>query len=141
MAQPAYTRTAIQQLIRDNGPMSAADLTEALQMNRVTVTSCITAAREKYGTQFFRIADYRRQEGQGGREAPIYGLGPEPDVKPIKLGAKARKQTQKRYAEKMRATINVKHRVRRGAADAINPFEQLIPKSLRGAASTNSLSV
>lgn len=138
MPQPAYTRTAIQQLIRDNGPMTALELTEALKMNRVTVTSCITASREKYGTQFFRIASYRRQEGQGGREAPIYGLGPDTDVKPLKLGDKARRETQKRYADKMRATINARHRVRRNHGAAINPFEQLIPKNQRGAAAANS---
>ena len=140
MSQPAYTRTAIQQLIRDNGPMTAAELTEALQMNRITVTSCITEARKKYGTQFFRIADYRRQEGQSGREAPIYGLGPDPDVKRLKLGDKARRETQKRYVDKMRTTINARNRVRRNQGAAINPFEQLIPKNQRGSAATNSLS-
>lgn len=141
MPQPAYTRTAIQQLIRDNGPMTAAELTEALQMKRITVTSCIAEARNKYGTKFFRIADYRRQEGQGGREAPIYGLGPEPDVKPLKFGDKTRREVQKRYADKMRATINARHRVRRNQGAAINPFEQLIPKNQRGSAAKNSLSI
>lgn len=141
MPQPAYTRTAIQQLIRDNGPMSAAELTEALKMKRITVTSCIISAREKYGTEFFRIADYRRQQGRGGREIPIYGLGPGKDVPPPKFGDKARKETQKRYADKMRATINARHRVRRGNDAQINPFEQLIPKRQRGSAAANRLPV
>lgn len=140
MGMPASTRNAIIELIREHGPLSAAEITDLLKMNRVTVSSCIGAAREKYGTKFFRIADYGRQQGKGGREIPIYGLGPRSDVRPPQLGDQARKESQKRYVDKMRATINAKNRLRRNKGVPINPFQQLIPKSLRGAASTNSLS-
>lgn len=140
MSQPAVTRNAIIELIREHGPLSAAEITDLLKMHRVTVSSCIHSAREKYGTKFFRIADYDRQQGKGGREIPIYDLGPRPDTRPPQLGDKARKESQQRYVNKMRATINAKNRLRRRKGAPINPFQQLIPKNQRGAATTNSLS-
>ena len=126
MPMPAYTRTAIQQAIREHGPLSAAELAAVLELTRRSVDASLNAAREKFGTQYFRIAAYRRQAtGKGGREIPVYGLGPEPDVPRPELGAAAHREVKQRYAEKYRDVINHRARMRRRGR-AGNPFAGLL---------------
>lgn len=125
MGQPAYTRTAIQQVLRDYGPLSAAEITDILQMHRKTVNASIIKARQTHGTQFFRIVHWKLHTGSGGREIPIYDNGPGPDAKRPHFGPEAAARRQKRYVDKMRLVINARNRVRRGGSIP-NPFQQLI---------------
>lgn len=118
------TREAILAAIAEDGPMTAAELTEATGKTRRAIDASINAMRE-HGTKFLRITSYRRQRGRGGREATVYGLGPGPDAKRPALDtpeeAKAR---QARYREKNRTLLRLRmHRRRRGQ---VNPFLQLI---------------
>lgn len=125
MGQPAYTRTALVQLLRDNGPMSAAELTERIELNRKTVNAAIISARKKYGTQFFRIVRYEFTRGRGGREVPIYDVGPGEDCRKPHMGQTAAKARHARYRKKMRHVLNARNRMRRGKT-AANPYQQLI---------------
>lgn len=112
------------QAIREHGPLSAAELAETLQISRQSVDASMNAARTKFGSGMFRITAWRRNIGRGGREIPVYGLGPGRDVQRPELGDTARRETQARYTEKMRAVIRTKDAIRRG--DTINPFAQLM---------------
>lgn len=126
MPQPAYTRTAILQALLEHGNMSAAEITEVLQLPRTTIHGSLAGARKKYGTWFFRITGWRRQQGQGGREIPIYGPGPGTDAPRPDLGAKARRETQQRYADRHRTVINLRAQRKRGR---LNPFMQLVARA------------
>ena len=128
MPTPAYTRTALLQLIRDRGPMSAAELTEAVELSRIAVNHCINNARANHSTRYFRIAAWRRQEtGKGGREIPVYGLGPAPDEPRPELGAAALREAKQRYADRFRVVINARARMKRSGL-AGNPFAGLLAR-------------
>lgn len=124
MGQPAYTRTALVQLLRDNGPMSAAELTDMIKLKRKTVNASIISARDKYGTDFFCIERYEFTRGRGGREIPIYKAGPGTDVRKPAMGKAAEDGRQRRYREKHRHAINARNRTRRGNTP-VNPYQQL----------------
>lgn len=124
MPQPAYTRTAIMQLLREHGPMTAAQITEAMHMSRQAIDAAITGARAKYGTEFFVIVGYHNQRGTGGREAPMYGPGPGEDAKRPLFGKRTVRAADARYREKHRAVIRLKTTQRRHGA--VNPFAGLV---------------
>lgn len=115
----AYTspvRDAISALLERDGPLTAAEITHQLGLDRTKVDSSIIHARQKYGTQFFRIAAYQRQVGVGGREAPMYGIGPEPDARRPRMDTKRDKQLiQERYRDKYRAVLRLRDRKRKGS--------------------------
>lgn len=115
------TRNAIFKLLQEQGPMTAAEIAEALEFTRKRVDASIIEARAKYSTQFFRITGYVRQVGVQGREAPIYGVGPKPDVKrPPMNTSEDKRRIQERYREKHKYIIRLRtHKRRHGA---INPF-------------------
>jgi DNA-binding transcriptional regulator GbsR (MarR family) len=115
------TRNAIARLLQEEGPLTAAEITEALQFNRKRVDASIVEARKKYGTDIFRIAGYKRQVGVGGREAPIYAVGPGQDARRPKMNtAEDKKKIQERYREKHKYILRLRtHKRRHGE---INPF-------------------
>lgn len=122
------TRNAIIALIQEHGSMTAADIAEHLGWTRQRVNGAITQARIDHGTWFFRIAGYRRQRGRGGREAPVYGLGPGKDVaRPVMNSIEENRKRQARYRERNRAVINLRNTARRSSQ--INPFYQLIART------------
>lgn len=121
------TRNAILQLLENEGPMTAAEITEALGFTRKRVDGCITTARQDHGTKFFRISSFRRQQGNGGREAPVYTLGPGSDAKrPIMHGIEEHRKRNARYRDKNRALINLRNQKRRHGT--VNPFAQLFAR-------------
>lgn len=124
MSQPAYTRTAILQELREQGPLSAAEIAEALQLPRKTTDAALIGARKTYGTKHFRVVDWRRQIGRGGREIPVYGPGPGSDKPRPELGEQARRETRQRHEQRMREVRRLRERQRRG--HPINPWMQLI---------------
>lgn len=125
MGQPAYTRTALVQLLRDNGPMGSAELTVAIELSRKSVDSCIVWARKKFGGEFFYIHHYEFTRGRGGREIPIYAAGPGVDVRKPAMGQAAVDGRQRRYREKNRQLIRARDNLRRGRTEA-NPYQQLM---------------
>lgn len=117
------TREAILAAIAAEGPMTAAELTEALGKSRQAIGGSINGMRE-HGTEFLRITSYRRQRGRGGREAPVYGLGPGQDAKrPVMDTLEESRKRQARYREKNRALIRLRTQKRRRGQ--VNPFAQL----------------
>lgn len=113
-------REAILALIGDEGPMTAAEITEALGITRRSVDSSIHEMRD-YGTKFLRITSYKRQRGRGGREAPVYGLGPGQDAKrPVMNTPEEAKKRQERYREKNRFILRVRQQKKRHGT--VNPF-------------------
>ena len=126
MPQPAYTRTAILQAIREHGPRSAAELAEALELPRSTIDGSLRAARSKHGTKFFRIVAWRRYTGHGSNWVPVYGLGPGDDEPKPVLTKEQHNERHVRYRKRMRNVILVRDRVRRGEHDPSNPFAQLM---------------
>ena len=109
--------------------MTAAEITDYLGWERRRVNMCITTAREDHGTKFFRITSYRRQQGHGGREAPVYGVGPQKDApRPVMNSPEDERARKKRYRDRNRAVINLRNRARRSKT-VTNPFEQLIRRA------------
>lgn len=92
----APTRAAIIAAIMEHGPLSAADLSARLNMDRKTIDSSIRFAR-KPGNKILYICKYRRNIGIRGRHAPIYDLGNLPDVQ---APSRDRKATMQRYRAK-----------------------------------------
>lgn len=125
MPQPAYTRTAILQAIREHGPLTAVELAAALELSRTAINGALTEARAKYGTQFFRITAWRRYTGRGSNWVPVYGLGPgEDEPKPV-LTKEQHNERQVRYRERMRDVIRIRDRARRGKQPT-GPWAQLL---------------
>lgn len=115
------TRNAIEKLLREQGPMTAAEISEALGFNRKRVDASIVEARKRYRHQIFRIAGYKRQVGVQGREAPIYGLGPDKDMRRPRMNTpKDKKAIQERYREKYRYILRLRTQKRRHGF--LNPF-------------------
>jgi hypothetical protein len=114
MPQPAYTRTAIVQMLKDLGPMSAADITREMGIGRKAIGAAINSARSKFGTALIRIERYDKTRGRGGREVPIYGPGPGADVKRPTFGKHTVRQAQKRYDDRNRELLRLRTKARRG---------------------------
>lgn len=121
MPSAPITRNIIEKLLREQGPMTAAEITEALGFTRTRVDGSIVEARKRYGHQIFRIAGYKRQVGVQGREAPIYGIGPDKDVRRPQMDSpKDKKRIQERYREKYKIIIRLRDQKRRKGY--LNPF-------------------
>lgn len=124
MPSVPVTRDAIKKALRDHGPMTAPEIIETLGRPVEAINGSIRAARVK-GTMHFRIIAYRRQLEHGGRQSPVYDVGPGADVaKPPPLGKKGHNEAQHRYAATRKAERRVFDAMRRGGK--INPFMQLI---------------
>lgn len=106
--------------IQEHGPLTVRELAEWLQHDMGKVNESMWRARKTHGTRYFRVTGYQRQQGNSGREARVYGLGPGEDVRKPALGLKARRQTQYRYFEKNRALIYAKKKVQRRKTPFVN---------------------
>lgn len=108
--------------LESDGPMTAAELEAVTGVPRKKISACINHARSSYGTKYFRIASYMRRVGVGGREAPVYGVGPMRDAgRPRMNTAADKKAIQQRHREKYRMVRRLKDRKRRGR-DVSNIF-------------------
>jgi len=117
-------RNAIIEAIRNEGPMTSAELSEYLDVSRPRISGAIVIMRE-YGTKFLRIVGYRRQRGTGGREAPIYALGPGTDApRPVMNSLEENRKRQARYRKKYRLILRLRTQQRRKGV--VNPFLQLV---------------
>ena len=119
------TRNAIYKLLETNGPMTAAQIAEELSFKRKRVDASIIEARAKYGTKFFRITGYERKVGVQGREAPLYGIGPRPDVPRPEMNTESdRKKIQQRYRDKYRYILRIRDQKRRHGS--VNHFMMIL---------------
>ena len=115
------TRNAIVKLLNEQGPMTAAEIADALEFNRKRVDGSIVKARQAHGTEIFRIAGYRRQVGIQGREAAIYALGPGDDARRPRMDTKRdRQRIKERYREKYKYILRLRDQKRRNGS--INHF-------------------
>jgi hypothetical protein len=116
MTQKSPTRDAIVRLLRELGPMSAAELGEILGKPTGTIHSCIADAR-KPGNRRFYIAGYGEAVGRQYRRPALFANGNKPDVDYPHLGM-AQKYKRHWQREKMRRRIS--------AVGPTNPFATLI---------------
>ena len=103
MAQPATTRLEIEDAIKEHGPMTIAEIHGHLpHLHHKAVAASVQYGHKRNGAgkRFFYIRGHKRSLITGGRLAPVYDLGDEPDSKPPKrLSSLSRTQAyQKRHA-------------------------------------------
>lgn len=113
MTMAGEMRERMIEAIKEHGPLTVRELAEWLDHDMGKVNESMWRARKTHGTRYFIVTGYQRQQGHGGREARVYGLGPGEDVRKPTLGKRARRQTQYRYFEKNRALIYAKKKVQR----------------------------
>lgn len=118
------TRNAVCWALKEFGPLSAAELAEVLPLTRAGIDRGITKARAGGRRDYIRIHSWRRQNGTGGREIPVYDLGPGEDAPRPRLGVQARRETWRRYEVAHRAERRIANTLRRGGQ--ANPFKQLV---------------
>lgn len=117
-------RNAIIKTLQEEGPMTAADIADHLEMEKERVSGAIVLMRH-HGTKFLHIVNYKRQRGNGGREAPVYALGPGKDApRPVMNSIEENRKRQARYRDKHRMIIRLRTQQRRHGA--VNPFAQLV---------------
>lgn len=122
--------------LKELGPMTAAELTEATGLKRNQVDTCLVGTRKAYPKKYFIIRGWHRNYGLSGRMAPIYGYGNGPDVKPpAPDDSKARNA---RWRDKHRAILRVRGNQVRGSNLVSNPFAQLITLATTNKGNTNS---
>ncbi len=115
------TRNAIYKLLQEQGPITAAEIADALEFTRRRVDSSIITSRKEYGTEHFRIAGYKRQVGIQGHEAAIFAAGPGYDVRRPKMNTQNdRRKIQERYREKYRHILRMRNQKKRHGT--LNPF-------------------
>ncbi|KVP76902.1 hypothetical protein WJ94_15940 [Burkholderia ubonensis] len=117
MPQPPKTRDAIKKLIRDLGPLTAAEIAEELGKTLKAVSSCLSKSRSGKQKHFYVIG-YRPQVGVGGLPAGLYAEGNRKDATPPPHDKKV---IDARYYQNHKATIKLKRTTRRAG-----PFTSLI---------------
>ena len=101
------------------GPATAAEMAKAMGVSRHAVTGSITRYREEHPGVFlvFAWSRYCREEtgrAGGGKMAPVWGIGDEPDVK--MPARKSPKKSCAAYYDRNKAEILVKQAARRRKA-------------------------
>lgn len=117
MPQPSTTRDAIKRVLRELGPMTAAEIAEELGKPMKTISSCISTSRSATKKHFY-IVDYAPQIGRSGLPAAIFKEGCRKDV-PAPIHD--RNEISRRYYQNHKAQI----KLRRGKQE-ITPFTSLI---------------
>lgn len=118
---PPTAMRAIIAALENVGPMTAAELRIFLKRSFSAVYRPLTTLRTR---KIVRITSYQVQEGKGGRHAPVYALGSEPDaIEPPRATVSARNKT---YSKRHSAILAVRRRVRRGAPTETNPWQGLM---------------
>ena len=104
------TRNAILGVLKAEGAMSAAEITERTGLTRKSIDGAIHAMRK---LNLLHIVDWSRNFTTGGCWGAVYAHG-EGFNKP-KPAVNARKEAQERYRIKMREVIRRKTKARRGS--------------------------
>lgn len=107
MPRPAPTRVALQSVLQRLGTATVHRMAAETGLTAGAVEKCLANNRSQ-GTAYFRVAAWLPQtNGRGGRETPVYALGPGDDVP---RPASRRRETQRRYADANRDAINARRR-------------------------------
>ncbi|KVN08211.1 hypothetical protein WT09_30780 [Burkholderia stagnalis] len=117
MPHPSTTRDAIKKLIRDLGPLTAAEIAEELGKSLKAVSSCLSTSRTGTRKHFYVIG-HRPQVGVSGLPSGLYAIGNRKDVAPPPPDPKG---AAARYYQNHKATIKLKRTTR-----AAGPFTSLI---------------
>lgn len=122
MPSKATTRTAVLELLAEEGPMTAREIAEQLGVHHRAVASSIRLARETQPGQVFAIVDWRPTRGRGGAIAPVFHAVARPDAPRLKIDPMDRRR---RYNQKVAGLVRLRQRIKRG--HSINPWLQLMP--------------
>ncbi len=118
------TRFVVQDLIKQDGPMTAQEIASVLKRDVRTIDSAIRLARQPGKPKLFKIVGYQRSTGTGGRWGAIYDVGAEDDApEPFR---DTPKKCNKRYRNKNRKLIVLRDRVRRHGPTVINHWLTLL---------------
>lgn len=124
MPHKPHLREAIVRTLEDFGPLSAQEIADTAGLKKTRVSICISQTRQVV-PGLIRIAGWRRQEGKGGRAAPLYDLGSEPDVPLALPPATVRKRVYNRqYRARNRARLQLLRYASKGGE--ITPFTALV---------------
>lgn len=118
---PPTAMQAIIAALESVGPMTAAEMRLFLNRSYSALYVPLTRLRNR---KVVRIASYQAQDGKGGRRAPVYALGSEPDaIEPPRASVSAR---NKKYTKRHSAVLAARRRVRRGTHVEANPWQGLV---------------
>ena len=87
----------------DVGPMTAYEISRLLGRNRNSICHSLSMLRKD---RRIYVRRWERQDGKGGRMAPVYALGDLPDAKqPNRRGPK---ETSRRHRERHATELSIK---------------------------------
>jgi hypothetical protein len=127
MPTKPHIRIQIEAAIDEHGPMSTADLAEALNIKRQQVDCALRKGRYRAEGKLFYIHAWRRQEdGHQGSMQPLYARGNKPDKpKPPRLTTQEiHARYRARHREQLRIKQLLKYPAKKRRASA--PFAQLV---------------
>ena len=107
MQRPAPTRVALQAVLQRLGTATVRRLAAETGLTAGAVEKCLAYNRSQGAAHFRVVAWLPQTTGRGGRETPVYALGPGDDVP---RPASRRRETQRRYALANRDAINARRR-------------------------------
>jgi hypothetical protein len=137
MARAETRLAAVEALLRERGPMTAARIAEELDVPTDRITLTIQSARSRRPGRSFRIIRYEPQIGVWASDRPVWSRSDGRDVPRPLVDKKARADAyQKRYREKhagvRRVRMAARNAARRSTAATGNPYLQLVKASSRG---------
>ena len=125
------SRDAVTMVLREHGPMNAADIADVLGWPQIRVNATLNTARRDHPGKFFRIVRTAMRQGSSGRDAPVYSASPGPDARRPTLGKDYDKQRNQRYYLRNRALILCRIRASRQGVQAASPWQGLVPVQSR----------
>ena len=102
------SRSVVVALLRECGPLSAADVAEHLGWLRNRVNKTMGEARKRRPGLVFRIVRYELYPGRQGRETPIYAAEAGEDAKRPTFNQNRRLAQRRAYYWRNRAQISAK---------------------------------
>lgn len=129
------SRNAVIAAIKEHGPMTCAEVAEALGWPHSRAHETIANARRWQPGKVFRVVRYRKTMGKG-KDPSVYAVQAGPDVPRPVIDRKARrKEIDRRYQRKNQAIINARERAERaakvGPAAPTNLWMGLAPVGVR----------
>lgn len=129
------SRTAVIAAIQEHGPMTCAEVAEALGWPHSRAHETIANARRWQPGKVFRVVRYRKTPAKG-KDLSVYAFRPGKDAPRPKIDTKARRQeAARRYQAKNQAVINARERSARAAKARViapsNPWMGLAPAGIR----------
>lgn len=128
---------AIEAILRRNGPMTAPEIADEMEIPTQLVTNTIQSARSRRPGKSFRIARYQPVIGRWAPDAPVWAAAAGKDVErgvvdPGARSAAWEQRRRERHGQARTARNRVIKAAKRGVDLHINPYLQLLPASSRG---------